>query len=204
MMNVRLANIVKCGLLALCMAMPSVGTSAQAQTTTKPAMQQVRIDVVLSRYQGDKKISSLPFTLFGTAASTRQGMMNVRMGVDVPVGSSTVTRGTATPNNTSSESTTSTRVDYRNVGTSIDCSVMTMADDPGRYSVYVNVQDSSVFTPDTDPKAQLKISDPLAFRTFYVQNTLPVRDGQTVQFVSAADKISGEVLKVEVTLTVMK
>jgi hypothetical protein len=50
----------------------------------------------------------------------------------------------------------------------------------------------------------LKLADPMAFRTFSFSNTLALRDGQTVQFATATDKITGEVLKVEVTITVMK
>jgi hypothetical protein len=37
-----------------------------------------------------------------------------------------------------------------------------------------------------------------------LSNTLLLKDGQSAQLTSAADKISGEVLKVDVTLTVVK
>jgi len=37
-----------------------------------------------------------------------------------------------------------------------------------------------------------------------LSNTLLLRDGQSSQLTSAADKVTGEILKVDVTLTVVK
>ena len=44
----------------------------------------------------------------------------------------------------------------------------------------------------------------MAFRTFSMSNTQKMRDGQTQQFSLASDKITGEILRVDVTLTVVK
>ena len=41
-------------------------------------------------------------------------------------------------------------------------------------------------------------------RNFSTQNTVVLRDGQTMQFTAAADKTTGEVVKVDVTMTVEK
>jgi hypothetical protein len=131
----------------------------------------------------------------------------MRMGIDVPVGSSTSTEthngGNATNTQfpTSSTQTASTKIEYRSVGTNIDCRVNRL--DETHFSVYVNVNDSSIYSPDGDVMS-LRNLDPAAFRTFSTSNTVVLREGQTVLFGTGTDKISGEVLKVEVTLTTVK
>jgi len=42
------------------------------------------------------------------------------------------------------------------------------------------------------------------FRAFRARNTLVLRDGQTRTFTAAADRVSGEMVRVEVTLHVLK
>jgi hypothetical protein len=37
-----------------------------------------------------------------------------------------------------------------------------------------------------------------------VNNQLPVRDGQTIEFATATDKVTGEIIKVLVTMTIAK
>ena len=47
-------------------------------------------------------------------------------------------------------------------------------------------------------------SDQPSFNTFKVNETVILRDGESSQFTSATDKITGQVIKVDVTLTVLK
>jgi hypothetical protein len=180
-------------------------TAASAPVTAQQMVVPLKVDVVLSRWQGEKRISNMPFTLFVNTG----GNTSVRLGVDVPVGNSVVTSGRQTPTSRSdvaagSQTTTETlaRTEYRNVGTAIDCRAG--LDPDGRYSIYLNVQDSSIFTTDGESKPSLKMVDPLAFRTFSMSNTLYMRDGQSRQFGVATDKITGEQLRVEVTLSLVK
>src|SRR5437867_1531531 len=94
MKNVRM--IAAIGVVVL-----SVQTFAQA-----PAAQPVvslKIQVVLSRYQGDKKISSFPYTF---SVTTDRSRAELRMGSQIPV----VVTVTGTPTTT-----------YKDVGTSIYC-----------------------------------------------------------------------------------
>jgi hypothetical protein len=159
----------------------------------------IKVDVVLTRFQGDKKVGSLPFTLWVTA-SQRGGAepTSLRMGVDVPVG--TVSQSRAT--NANNTERTTTGPDYRYVGTQID--VWAAPTEDTRYSVNLRLTDSSVFTADQEGRAAIKAADAMAFRTFTTSNTLTMRDGQTLQFATATDKITGEVIKVDVTITVVK
>lgn len=170
------------------------------QPTAKPLPVSLKLDVTLTRLQGDKKVSSMPFTLW-IATGTN---VSLRMGVDIPVGSSLVTSGNenAAGNRTTTVTSTTNRVEFRNVGTSIDCSVNPAPD--GRFTVDLRIQDSSIFTSDADTRAPLKLVDPMAFRSFSFSNQLLMRDGQTTQWASAPDKFTGEVLRVDTMLTVLK
>ena len=182
---------------------------APAQTPAKDDTLQtipVRIDVVLTRLQGEKKISSLPFSLLANATDNRTPpqSVSIRMGIDVPVGTTTVTDNRTDPTGggaSRSTESTSTRTQYRSVGTDIDCSARRL--DEARFSVRVSISDSSIYSPDTEGKA-LKDPGPVAFRTFSTSNTVVMRDGQTVLFGTGTDKISGDTLRIEVTLHVVK
>ena len=187
-------------------AVLSAGGAPQAPAAAKPpelATVPVRVDVTLSRYQGDKKTSSLPFSLYASAGPQMRSQVSMRMGIDVPIGTVTSNESRTTPNGqaTRTTGTNSTTTEYRNVGTNIDSYVIRT--DDTHYSVYVSVNDSSIYTADGDAKT-LKGADSSAFRTFSTSNTVVLRDGQTLLFGTGTDKVSGEVLKIEVTLTVIK
>jgi type II secretory pathway component GspD/PulD (secretin) len=142
----------------------------------------VKVQIVIAKYEGDKKVSSLPYTLSVTANGDR---VSLRMGSQIPV-PTTSYQGAA-------NTTPVTTFSYHNVGTNIDSGVRTT--DDGRYSVFVGIEDSSV--------VERRANDPVpTLRNFSTQNTVVLRDGQTMQFTSAGDKTTGEVVKVDVTLTV--
>ncbi|HEY7475513.1 MAG TPA: hypothetical protein VH679_10910, partial [Vicinamibacterales bacterium] len=61
------------------------GTPAAARQDQGPPATTVKVDVTLTRLQGDKKVGSLPYTLWMTANGDN---VSLRMGVDIPVGSS--------------------------------------------------------------------------------------------------------------------
>jgi hypothetical protein len=188
------------------LALSSLTSPIHAQDAAKApplATQPAQVEVVLSRYQGEKKTSSLPFTIVLTAAP-RAGWTSIRMGVDVPVGTST-SNVTQTSNAQSSSpravETTKSVTEFRNIGTSIDAQVNRV--DEANYSVGVQINDSALFSPEPG-KIPSGLADPTAFRTFSTSNTLPMKDGQTRLFGMATDKITGETLKIEVKLTILK
>jgi type II secretory pathway component GspD/PulD (secretin) len=148
---------------------------AGPKTTTVP----LRVQVVISRYDGDKKISSLPYILSVNAG----GVATLRMGTKVPVAT------TNSPNGITSYT-------YQDVGTNIDCRTATT--DDGRFRLEVTVDDSSV-----DEKSSGPINQP-SFRSFRGQNSMVLKDGQSAQFTTAVDKLTGVVTKIDVSLTVVK
>jgi type II/III secretion system protein len=189
-------------LIALFALVSSAAVAAQDKPAAPPAAKPsapaaavalVKVQVVIGRYQGEKKISSVPYTL---AVST--GPVNtthLRMAAQVPVVSTSFTPNTPG----GAAATPLMSYQYKDVGTNIDCSA-TVTDD-GRYLVAMTIDDSSVY-PEGEP-AKSPTGAP-SFRSFRSSETVVLRDGQSTQFVAATDKITGEVVKIDVTVTVSK
>jgi Flp pilus assembly secretin CpaC len=150
----------------------------------------LKMRVVVSKYQGDKKVSSMPYML---SLATGQPRVSLRMGGEIPI--ATATTGGSAPIPVS--------FTYRSVGTNIDCWATLL--DGGRYSVNIGLEDSSVYSENQEVRGLSKAgSDQPSFNTFKANETVILRDGESTQFTSATDKISGQVIKVDVTLTVLK
>lgn len=182
-------------------------TNALAQETPKPVPtekpasapgSQVPLNVrfVLSRYQGDKKISSLPYML-GVLSNSQK--TSLRIGTQVPV--VTAVFG---PKSESGALIPSQSYSYRDVGTNIDCQAQALSN--GLFSLTVTVEDSSIHLDSSPGAADQKqpLRDVPAFRSFRAAFAMALRDGQTMQYASATDPVSGEVMRVDVTLTVAK
>ena len=88
--------------------------AAKASTPTTP----LKFQIVISRYQGEKKISSLPYTL-----SVNAGYRGtLRMGAKVPV--MMITAVTSPANGPDGKPTPLVGpIQYQDVGTNIDCNV---------------------------------------------------------------------------------
>ena len=156
----------------------------------------VDVEVVISRYQNDKRISSLPYFLAVNAGEDTQ-VTKLRMGANVAVPSSTFTPVGADGKPAANPLAT---YNYRDVGTNIDCLAKPLGD--GRFSVYVSVGERSVVQPPATCNSAASCAP--VIRNFEAENTLVLRDGQTRQFTAAADRVTGEVVKVDVTLKVAK
>jgi len=162
---------------------------AEARTRLIP----LSLDVVVSRYQGEKKISSLPYVLaVNTNDNSPGGVCQLRMGAQVPVPTTIISNKDAVP----TQSFT-----YRDIGTNIDCSARTL--DDGVFQLRLNVEDTSVYT-NAQAGATPTVEQMPVFRTFRSTNTLVLRDGQSREFTAAADRVNGEVIRIAVTLRVVR
>lgn len=162
---------------------------AEARTRLIP----LSIDVVVSRYQGEKKVSSLPYLLaVNTNDNSPGGVCQLRMGAQVPVPTTIISNKDAVPTQ---------NFTYRDVGTNIDCSARTL--DDGVFQLRLNVEDTSVYT-NAQAAATPTMEQMPVFRTFRSTNTLVLRDGQSREFTAAADRVNGEVIRIGVTLKVVK
>lgn len=176
-------------------AVTQVETTQRATST--PAQVPLRVQLVVSRYVGEKKVSSVPFTLAVVANDNQKTSM--RMGVEVPV-PTTVFKGGSGPN---ANLLPQTSYNYRSVGTNIDCLARTL--EGGLVKLDMAVSDTSVFVPEKEGSATPNpVPGVPAFRSFTSTFNLLLRDGQTAQHTAATDPVSGEVLRVDVTVTVLK
>jgi hypothetical protein len=94
---------------------------------------------------------------------------------------------------------------YRSVGTSIDCTARPVSG--GVFRVMLAVSDTSVFMPERTPDSASptsRVPGVPAFRTFTSNFNLLLKDGQVAQHTAATDPVSGEVLRIDVTLSVIK
>jgi len=187
------SHLAVAAVLVAALAAP-IAAQEQKPVAAASAPVTLKIQLVLARYQGEKKISSLPYTLnlVPDERNRNMGRANVRLGTQVPI--TTMSRAAGGDNNAPLIPT----VNYRDVGTNIDCFVYVL--DDGRYKVDLTIEDSSV---DTGPGTSASTANP-TLRSFRTNASLLLRDGQSAQHSTATDKVSGDVWKVDVTLNVVK
>ena len=146
----------------------------------------LKVTVTVSRWEGEKRTANLPFVLWVNTG----GSANVQMGSDVPVPTVTMKEGVTVPVQS---------FNYRSLGTNITCKAESMAE--GLYRLQVDIQDTQVFRL---PTGATTASPAAVYQNFRSSNSPMLRDGQTVQFAVATDKTSGEVIKLDVTLNLVK
>jgi hypothetical protein len=172
------------------LAMVLLGSSAAAQekaAAPKKPGAPLKVQVVYSRYQGEKKVSSMPYTLFVTA-DERPTVM--RFGLQLPI---------------QTVANSATTVVFKDASTNLDCSAETIED--GRFKLALQLEQGSLYTSDIDRKSMggsSALANVPLLHTFRSSNTLFLRDGQTVQYIAATDPTNGEVLKIDVSLSVVK
>lgn len=170
-------------------AMLAVTASAQDKPAEKPKKPgaPLKVQVVYSRFQGEKKVSSMPYTLLVTAD---ERPTFVRIGLQIPIQTTVQNQVMMT---------------FRDASTNLDCSAETLED--GRYKLALQIEQSSLFITDGERKApggaSAVASVPL-LHSFRSSNVLYLRDGQSTQYVAAADPTNGELLKIDVSLSVLR
>jgi hypothetical protein len=152
----------------------------------------LKVTVVFNEYEGEKKVSSLPYSLFVKADENSRFVGRVRMGVRVPIW----TGGK------------DSAIQYQDVGSNLDC--FAQAAENGKYILDLSLERSSIYPSSsgkddypTAPKLDDQPHQPL-LRTFRANLVLMLRDGQSEQNTIATDPLNGHIVKVEVTLNVVK
>ena len=172
--------------------------SQKAEVRTTP----VKVQIVLTEFENDKKVKSLPYVLYINASDAPEwksgassSWVKLRVGSRVPI----YTGGT-TGNMT-----------YLDVGTNIDARSAFTGE--GRLSLYLKIERSwveggvSVPVAKSDGSAAETLSghfqEPI-IRNFTSEFDLKLREGQPVESIMATDPISGKVLKVDISFTIVK
>jgi hypothetical protein len=151
------------------------------------AVTPLRVQVTISRFEGEKKVATLPYALMVNAGD-RDNRVALRMGVAVPITS----MGKDGPVTT-----------VHDIGTNIDCTATPV--DGGRFRVNVAVNYSAVFESEQRRPAAPRTSEttPLV-RSFTSSFSLLLRNGETGQTIAATDPVSGEVMRIDVSLAILK
>lgn len=165
-------------------------TSEQNSEDIRFSRASLRIQVVFTEYEGDKKLKSLPYSFLVTT-HTRDAWpeAKIRVGSRVPV-------------YTGGEHGS---VTYMDVGTNIDCRAEAVAE--GQYRVYLNLERSWV---EGDVLVAVeKANPPQAFhepvvRQYRTELSPVLKDGQSVETSLATDPLSGKVVKLEVSISPVK
>ena len=170
---------------------------AQALRDDLQRLVPLSVDVTVTRYQGEKKISSMPYMLAVNANKLGQaGPALLRMGAKVPV--PTLAAPPGNPGGTTGPMPGP--VNYQDIGTNIDCNAKVV--DEG-FELRISVSDTSVYANIQDNATPTVGSMPV-FRSYQSTNTLVLRDGQSREFTAATDRVSGEGIRIGVTLRVVK
>jgi hypothetical protein len=193
-------NIVAALLLAILVlsAQPLLSQEkGKSEEASKPASSEkaitpVRVQVLFTEYDGEKKVSSLPYTLL-VNANDRGPRAAVRMGLRVPIETSAAAGAK--------------QIQYQDVGTNLDG--WAEKSDDGKFLLSLSVEKSSVYSPGASQKPasvngnEISSLQPVV-QSFRSQVNLLIRDGQTIPATVATDPVTGHVLKVDVTLNVIK
>ena len=164
--------------------------TAQSKPNAATPEQPLQVQIVIARYLNDKRISSLPFSL--SMSSARGSKANVRMGGNVPVPTNVFT-----PVQGDSKPAPLTSYTFQNVGTNID--VVAGETVAGRIGLNVTISETTLKPADSGSQFNVPSTN-----NYQSSNTVFVRDGEIAQFTAATDRISGEVVRIEVTARVVK
>src|SRR5688572_8131257 len=138
----------------------------------------LEVEVVITRYDGTKKISSLPYVL---AVNGNGPVVQLNMGTQIAVPTSAFTP------KADDKVQPLMSYSYRDVGTKISARAYAQTD--GGFDLELNIDDSSVFT------SSVSGAPMPAFRNFSTRNRILLRDGQIREYTAATDRVSGEVVK---------
>ena len=184
-LGMRMAGMLMC----LLMIPAGIRAQEQAKTPNTESITHLRVDLLLTEYNGDKKMSSLPYSLYVGIGDPTHSVHSayLRMGVRVPI-------------------STGTQLTYQNVGTNIDVSATNVGD--GLYRLEFTVQRTSVYSPeDSGNISQGAVhfggNEPI-LRDFNSRFELNLHDGENKEGMSATDPFSGHVMKTSVTIHVVQ
>ncbi len=150
----------------------------------------IKATIVFTEYEGDKKLKSFPYTVYINALDgfeLRGPMTKLRVGSRVPV------------------YTGKDQFSYFDVGTNIDARASRLPEGPfllglGLERSWVEGDVAIRATPDP---SQPDFHQPVV-RQFRSDLELKLREGQSIESTMATDPLSGKVMKVEVSLSVVK
>jgi hypothetical protein len=193
--SVQVASLLLLGMLSpmvLAQDKPKADEKARVEAPSTP----IKVQIVCTEFEGDKKTKSLPYVMYMNAPDAtelRSGWTKFRIGSRLPV------------------YVGKNEMQYVDVGTNVDARAAYTGDShvllqitlerswvEGEVSVPVTKSDASP----SDPTGG-HFQEPI-IRGFKSELDMKLRDGQPVESTVATDPISGKVVKVEISFTVVK
>jgi hypothetical protein len=169
----------------------------QLQAQEKPKTEErlkiqtpVKVQIVFTEYDGDKKVSSMPYT-FTVITDEKVGgnySTRLRTGIRVPIETDGKDQKTT----------------YMDIGSNIDCGIK--AEDDGRFHLYL-IFDRSMLYPNKSSEGERLVANPggqPVVRQFRTDESLILKDGQTSENLMSTDPLNGHTFRVSVTINVQK
>lgn len=197
------SNTVKLASLMILFGVLALATVAQDKSKSeekRPEIQTtpIKVQIVVTEYEGDKKAKSLPYVLYANAPNLSEfrgnmGNSRLRIGSRVPI------------------YVGKNEMQYQDVGTNIDTTSAYAGE--GQLLLRLNLERSwaegDVPVPVIKPDAAAADSVLGHFREPVIRNfrtdlDLKLHEGQTVESLVATDPLSGRVAKVEVSFVTLK
>jgi hypothetical protein len=188
------------GIVVLGALLAFSGYAANGQDKPKPDAQKeelkkifvpVRVQVVLTEYDGDKKVAVLPYSFIVNSAKER----------GFPTYGNFLRVGTRIPIPTDKEGKTQ----YQDIGSNLDCGINN--DEDGHYIMRLSLERSSLFSSahgdERRPPAASE-AEPPALPSFRSQLVFPLKDAQATEIMTATDPLNGHVYHLNVTVSALK
>jgi hypothetical protein len=170
------------GLAVLMLTLASAPALAQSDTKPTPSVDALRVQLTVTRYEGDKRIAAVPLTL---TVLTSGETSRLNMGSDMPIQMSAPTDSPA------AGVVGAPSFHYKSVGTAVTATASRL--DAG-YRLKLTIDSTWV----NEPNAK---QAPPQFGNFHAEESLTLSDGQSVQFTSAADATAKQSVKVDVSVS---
>jgi hypothetical protein len=167
--------------IAMALATPRVAAAQGAGTQVGPIV--LKMTVTLSRYTGEKKTSSLPFVLMLVSGDERPTTVQMSSQVAIPQG--------GIPGNPFTS---------QNIGTSMSATAKLL--EGGLCNLALTISDTQLVTESGASAPELKGLSRI--QSFTSSPRLILRDGATVSYNAGTDKFTGEIVKVDVTMNIVK
>jgi hypothetical protein len=184
-----------CLLLFGALGLPALQLCAQEKPKTEERVKvptPVKVQIVFTEYDGDKKVSSMPYTFTLISDENRSGNFSnstsLRTGIRVPIETDGKDQKTT----------------YLDIGSNIDCGIRTEED--GRFRLYLNFDRSALY-PNKSAEGERLVANPSGqplVRQFRTSENLILKDGQTSENLMSTDPLNGHTFRVSVTINVQK
>jgi len=176
---------------ALCFPIASLHAQEKSPEKAKPEEKTkqgtpVKVQVVLTEFDGDKKIASMPYSFITITSEKDSPRTSLRTGARIPF-------------------QTEAKEQYYDIGSNIDCGVRT--EDDGRFNVYLFFERSSLYPSNASSEEKLEVARPNNLplvRQVKAQENLILKDGQTAEGVLSTDPLNGHVYRISVTVNLIK